>query len=100
MFISQFSKKQFGPYITPVKLVIKKRPMSYVNGDGKRAFGWEIEKEILVAPEEVAAAMLKYPCPDPADLMPADGKPIKSVVATPRRREFRRDRDDDRRDRY
>lgn len=98
MFISQFSKKQFGPFITPVKVVIKKRLTNYFNHEGRRTFGWEIAEEMLVAPEEVAAVQLKYPCPDPLDILPTNGQPAKTVAVPLRRREFRRD--DERRDRY
>lgn len=93
MFISQFSKKQIDANVTPVKVVTKKRPMAYVNHDGKRTFGWEIVEEMLVAPNEVEACQKKHPAPTPVDNFQIGQ--IKTIIQAPRRREFRERRERD-----
>lgn len=61
MFRSQLSNKQYGPNISPVKVVTQTRPRTYINtyrtkeGPLKTVVsqGWEIVQELSVGPDEV-----------------------------------------------
>lgn len=63
MFKSQFSGKVFGPKVSPVKVVVATRPRQYQNWINKELIeseGWEIVKEISVAPDEVEQVKTKF----------------------------------------
>ena len=63
MFYSEYSGKLFGPGISPVTIVIEKRPKEYQNEVRKKirvTYGFEIVKEIKVAPNEVQEVYTKY----------------------------------------
>jgi len=65
MFKSELTGKQFGKYVSPVVIVTHKRKKTYFRkdkygNDRECGQGWEIVKEIRVAPSEVEAARAKF----------------------------------------
>jgi hypothetical protein len=65
MFKSEFSGKQIEANVTPVKVVTHKRYKVYTqkdkyNVEHEVGRGWEIVKELMVAPEEVEAVKAKF----------------------------------------
>lgn len=63
MFVSDFSGKVFGPKVSAIKIVVEKRLKTYHNVVKKKTKiteGWEIVKELNVAPSEIELVNRKY----------------------------------------
>jgi ribosomal protein L28 len=61
MFKCQLTGKQIGPGVSPVKAIVETRQRRYTNEVKKKIIesnGWEIVRELMVAPD-VAAKMAK-----------------------------------------
>lgn len=53
MFKSQLSGKQYDHHVSPVRVTLSVREVTYINGYGKITKGVEPIKEILIGPDEL-----------------------------------------------